>query len=602
MMKLNHKIEQTTNDPGSNRIMRIAMALLLTLVFAQFSYAVTGPGASWLYVRKITLSSPTPSANFQVKVTLTTAIFGNPYTHIRADGNDILFYDGNNISNSYYLDTWTNAGTSTIWVKVPTAGTSVLYMYYGNGSVTTAASSGDNTFIFFDDFNASSLNATKWSSTTVGASGSSISEGSGNVTLTSGGCSTCDLSGAQIIGKTSFNVTDGVIVETHLGAAAPQNTGSRGSLCGASDRTPASGTICYFDAGPLTNWAITTTARGGTFGHWFEQCNGALNDILSIDGTSSPSTLPIGDFLSVAFTAGKIYYSSSNPLSSTNSTLDPPTGTLYPILSTAHNSTIHNAITIAIDYIRLRKFLSTGDITGSFGSEVTNNLNASITAPTNVLCNGQSTGAATVNATGGATPYTYSWSPSGGTSATASSLAAGTYTVTVTDNIGLTATASATITQPASAVSGSIGSQTNILCNGLATGSVTVAGSGGVGPYTYALGAGTYGGSGTFSSLAATNYTVHVKDVNGCIFDQAVTITQPATAVTSTVISQSNITCFSTSTGTIVVGGSGGTGTFTFSINNGGSYQASDTFNNLPAGVYQIRVKDSNGCESKQVQ
>ena len=517
MMKLNHKIEQTTNDPGSNRIMRIAIALLLTLGFAQFSYAITGPGASWLYVRKITLSSPTPSANFQVKVTLTTATFGNPYTHIRTDGNDILFYDGNNISNSYYLDTWTNAGTSTIWVKVPTAGTSVLYMYYGNASVATPASSGDNTFIFFDDFNASSLNATKWSSTTLGT-GSAISEGSGNVTMTSGGST--DQSGAQIIGKTSFNVTDGVIVETHLGAAAPQNTGSRGSLCGAYDNAIGSG-ICYFDAGTLSNWAIVTTARGSTFGHWFEQCNGALNDVSSIDGTSQ-ATLPIGDLLSVAFTAGKIYYSSSNPLASNNSTLDPPTGTLYPILSTAHNSTIHNSITIAIDYIRLRKFLSTGDITGSFGSEVTNNLNASITAQTNVLCNGQSTGSATVTATGASTPYSYLWS-NAQTTATATGLSAGVYSVTVTDNIGLTTTASATITQPATAVIANVFSQSNITCFNANDGQIVVAGSGGSGSYKYSISNGLplplpngYQVSPIFNSLAPGQYQIRVLDNNGC--------------------------------------------------------------------------------------
>ena len=51
--------------------------------------------------------------------------------------------------------------------------------------------------------------------------------------------------------------------------------------------------------------------------------------------------------------------------------------------------------------------------------------------------------------TGGTTPYTYSWSPSGGANITASSLSAGTFTVTVTDAHGCTAIASATLTQPA---------------------------------------------------------------------------------------------------------------------------------------------------------
>src|SRR6476646_8581011 len=50
---------------------------------------------------------------------------------------------------------------------------------------------------------------------------------------------------------------------------------------------------------------------------------------------------------------------------------------------------------------------------------------------TNVSCNGGSNGTATVVASGGTSPYTYSWSPSGGTNATATGRSAGSYTVTV---------------------------------------------------------------------------------------------------------------------------------------------------------------------------
>ena len=59
---------------------------------------------------------------------------------------------------------------------------------------------------------------------------------------------------------------------------------------------------------------------------------------------------------------------------------------------------------------------------------------ASITAQTNVLCFGNSTGSATVTATDGTPPYSYSWNTTPvQTSATATRLAAGSYTVTVTD-------------------------------------------------------------------------------------------------------------------------------------------------------------------------
>nr|WP_255352943.1 MBG domain-containing protein [Pedobacter sp. Hv1] len=63
-------------------------------------------------------------------------------------------------------------------------------------------------------------------------------------------------------------------------------------------------------------------------------------------------------------------------------------------------------------------------------------------------CFGGSNGTATVNVTGGSGAYTYSWSPTGGTGATASGLAAGTYTVTVTDANACQTTQSFTLTQP----------------------------------------------------------------------------------------------------------------------------------------------------------
>ncbi len=75
-------------------------------------------------------------------------------------------------------------------------------------------------------------------------------------------------------------------------------------------------------------------------------------------------------------------------------------------------------------------------------------LDASISSYTNVSCGGNADGTATVSVTGGTAPYNYSWSPSGGTAATASGLAAGTYTVTVTDDNGCVTSANIEIIAP----------------------------------------------------------------------------------------------------------------------------------------------------------
>ncbi len=61
------------------------------------------------------------------------------------------------------------------------------------------------------------------------------------------------------------------------------------------------------------------------------------------------------------------------------------------------------------------------------------------------LWTGGNNGTATATPSGGTPPYTYSWSPSGGSDATASGLSAGNYTVTVTDDEGCEATANVTI-------------------------------------------------------------------------------------------------------------------------------------------------------------
>ncbi|MHA3790020.1 SprB repeat-containing protein, partial [Flavobacterium hauense] len=134
-------------------------------------------------------------------------------------------------------------------------------------------------------------------------------------------------------------------------------------------------------------------------------------------------------------------------------------------------------------------------------------------AQENVSCNGISNGSATVAVSGGTGEYTYLWSPTGGTAATASGLLAGEYTVTVTDENDCEATQSFTITQP-DAIS-ITPSQENVSCNAETNGSATVAVSGGTGEYTY-LWSPTGGTAATASGLSAGEYTVTVTDENDC--------------------------------------------------------------------------------------
>jgi gliding motility-associated-like protein len=155
-------------------------------------------------------------------------------------------------------------------------------------------------------------------------------------------------------------------------------------------------------------------------------------------------------------------------------------------------------------------------------------LTVTTAAPTNVLCNGGTTGSDVATAGGGATPYTYSWNTIPvQTSSGATGLSAGTYTVTVTDANGCTATANTTITQPIAITLTTAGFPTT--CNGGNDGQATVIPAGGTTPYAYSW---TNGATkANASNLTAGSYTVTVTDANGCSVTASATVTQPTAII-----------------------------------------------------------------------
>ena len=147
-----------------------------------------------------------------------------------------------------------------------------------------------------------------------------------------------------------------------------------------------------------------------------------------------------------------------------------------------------------------------------------------------MLCNGQSSGSATANVSGGASPYTYSWNSAPiQTSATAINLPVGAYTATITDNIGLTTSATVAITFQPSVIAAA-SNPTNITCNAANDGTITISASGGTAPYSYSVdnyhdinnliwitpspAANPYVYGGLQPGVA---YRIRVKDNNGCI-------------------------------------------------------------------------------------
>jgi len=206
---------------------------------------------------------------------------------------------------------------------------------------------------------------------------------------------------------------------------------------------------------------------------------------------------------------------------------------------------------------------------------------------THVLCMG-GTGSIKALPSGGYSPYTYLWTPSGKTTVTVTGLSAGSYTLKVTDSSGCTASAMAVITQPTQLTAATI--PTNALCFG-GTGSAAAKGAGGTSPYAYLWNPSVQTNA-TATGLTVGAYTVSITDHNGCTATSTVTITQP-TVITVTSAITKKIPCFG-STGSLTATAKGGTAPYTYSWTP--SNQTNAVATGLIQGIYTITVTDNNHC------
>lgn len=221
---------------------------------------------------------------------------------------------------------------------------------------------------------------------------------------------------------------------------------------------------------------------------------------------------------------------------------------------------------------------------------ITNTNGPSLTlSSTNADC-GSNNGSITATASGGTAPYTYSMN--GATyqiSNFFTGITGGVYTVTVKDANNCINSVQVTITSsPAPQITAIPASAT---C-GSNNGTITAFGSSGTAPLQYSINGNTYQVSNLFSGLTPGNYTVWVKDANGCMANVVVTIPDsPAPTVTATTTSAA---C-NNANGTITATGTGGIAPLQYSM-DGVNYQAGNIFTGLAAGSYTVRVKDATGC------
>jgi gliding motility-associated-like protein len=207
----------------------------------------------------------------------------------------------------------------------------------------------------------------------------------------------------------------------------------------------------------------------------------------------------------------------------------------------------------------------------------------------NISCFGNTNGSISVTTAGGTPGYNFAWSPAHLSGTSQTGLAAGIYRYTITDAHNCVIFGGDTIFQPNSALTATT-SHTNVTCNGLNNGTITVNTSGGKPPYTF-LGNPLPAGPVTIPNLAPNTYAGNIVDSNGCTFAVSETVTEPA--VLSVTETHTNVSCNAGTNGSITTTITGGTTPYTFDWGGGVTTQ---NRTNLAAGTFAITVTDANNC------
>ncbi|NUQ22437.1 MAG: gliding motility-associated C-terminal domain-containing protein [Saprospiraceae bacterium] len=226
-----------------------------------------------------------------------------------------------------------------------------------------------------------------------------------------------------------------------------------------------------------------------------------------------------------------------------------------------------------------------------------------VSCPDDITCDGQATATA-VYSDGSAGLFNFIWSSGEASvnvpSASAIQLCRGPQQLTVNDGVCGIDTVFIVPTPPNINIAVD---QEPVSCNGLSDGSISLAPSGGTGPYSYLW---TPGGQVTqiINNLNAGVYTAVITDANGCSKEQIVQLSEPDALMLSLDpnISTPTVSCN---------GGADGIMAVVYNVNDNinpvgpapytwsGSVApaTANIANNLNAGVYSVTITDIKGCQ-----
>lgn len=434
-----------------------------------------------------------------------------------------------------------------------------------NGSITSTVSGGTPTYTY------------NWSTGSTATSVNGLCAGNYSLTVT-------DANGCTQTGTTTIAPTPSISITT---TAVPTNCA--GSCDGQAFANATGGTAPYvysWNTIPVTTntTGIATNLCSGNYVLTVTDANGCIqNANVTI---TSPTVLSVAvnsvvPSCNICIGAATITPAGGNPGYSY---------TWTPVPGSGQGSPTPGGLCVGV-YTVL--------VVDTKGCSVTRTINVSqsvvvsiTTTGTLLTCNSVCSGIANANPTGGTPAYSFTWSPTGGNSATATNLCPGNYTVTVQDASGCTNTNTISfVNPPAINITSTV---TNASCNGNCNGAISVTATGGTGALSYTWSPAPGGGQGTPSAtgLCAGVYTLNVRDANNCLTSQTFTITEPP-ALTATFTPVSPTTCGGTN-GSITATVSGGTPGYTYTWTP--SAQTTSVLTNVGAGTYTLIVRDLAGC------
>lgn len=252
------------------------------------------------------------------------------------------------------------------------------------------------------------------------------------------------------------------------------------------------------------------------------------------------------------------------------------------------------------------------------GTSCSYTLSTTVTEPAEMIIStnttdpsfGLTNGSAEIFVINGTAPYSYSID--GGVSFQSTNLftnlSAGTYSVVVMDANGCEQTSSFTLTDASACSLVATANPTGMVsCYGACNGGLYYAyfDSNNDGPYQVELilngnvvqtaTNASSNGTGTFTNLCAGIYTVEVTSSQGCTGTYFITITEPSQLLVTSVVTTDATTGLNNGTATITA--TGGWPVYSYSL-DGITFQSSNLFTNLAAGVYIAYVQDNAGCIS----